>query len=444
MPHRFSQIFIEKRAMASLTNILLEHNSKFNGRNYGTWKQRIIAIFEYRNTDQLVLGVKQRPTSPGPDQDTWDLNNREAVMLLKLSVADDQLSQIPSGKTAAEIWTHLKGLHETSDKSRAFFLKNTLFSIVMDERTSLQAHLNRIQEIRDQLLAIGRKMEEEDIVVITLRSLPNSYEHFIETLNITSTGVDLKFTDLCTLLLQQDRWKQQFGSSSSSTSTEQAFAAKSFQKDKGKFQQPSQQKSSAPASNGTKKKNIQCNYCHKYGHMKVACRKRLAAQSKQSGSQPKANSAEHTEQVESAFYAFMAKRPADHVQSSAWYIDSGASRHFTHRKDWFTDYQPYSDSVIFGGGEEYTVVGKSNIQIQSVGRKLIFLDVYYVPAMELNLLSVSQLLRHSPHLAVTFSLHQCTITDRATKSTVAVGLEDHGLFRLTDSGDSQDLAMAAR
>ena len=78
----------------------------------------------------------------------------------------------------------------------------------MDERTALQAHLNRIQEIRDQLLAIGRKMEEEDIVVITLRSLPKSYEHFIETLNITSTGVDLKFTDLCTLLLQQDRWKQ--------------------------------------------------------------------------------------------------------------------------------------------------------------------------------------------------------------------------------------------
>ena len=64
--------------------------------------------------------------------------------------------------------------------------------------------------------------------------------------------------------------------------------------------------------------------------------------------------------------------------------------------------------------------------------------------MELNLLSVNQLLRHSPHLDVTFSSHQCTITDRATKSTVAVGLEDYGLFKLTDFGDSQDLAMTAR
>ena len=149
-------------------------------------------------------------------------------MLLKFSVADHHLSQIPSDKTVAKIWTHLKGLHETSDKSRAFFLKNTLFAIVMDEQTSLRANLNRIQGIRDQLLAIGRKMEEANIVFVTLKSLPKSYEHFIEILNIISTGVDLNFIDLCTLLLQQDQWKQQFGRSSSSTSTEQAFSAKSL------------------------------------------------------------------------------------------------------------------------------------------------------------------------------------------------------------------------
>ena len=72
---------------------------------------------------------------------------------------------------------------------------------------SLQEYLNKIKDIRDQLEAIGRTMEEEDMVVITLKSLPKPYEHFIETLNITSTNVDLKFPELCTKLLQQDRWK---------------------------------------------------------------------------------------------------------------------------------------------------------------------------------------------------------------------------------------------
>ena len=85
----------------------------------------------------------------------------------------------------------------------------------------------------------------------------------------------------------------------------------------------------------------------------------------------------------------MARRLADHVKFSAWYIDLGDSRHFIHCSDWFTNYQSFSNSVKFGGAEEYTVVGKGNIQIQFAGRNLNFLDVYYVPGMELNLLLVS-------------------------------------------------------
>jgi hypothetical protein len=57
-------------------------------------------------------------------------------------------------------------------------------------------------------------------VVITLKILPRAFEHFIETLNITTTNVDLKFEGLCNKLLQQDRWKKQFSSSSEEKSIE--------------------------------------------------------------------------------------------------------------------------------------------------------------------------------------------------------------------------------
>lgn len=57
-------------------------------------------------------------------------------MLIKLSVTDDQLPQVASGKTTNEIWDLLKGLHETFDKGQTFFLKN-MFSIMMDEKISI-------------------------------------------------------------------------------------------------------------------------------------------------------------------------------------------------------------------------------------------------------------------------------------------------------------------
>jgi hypothetical protein len=44
-------------------------------------------------------------------------------------------------------------------------------------------------------------MEEEDMVVIALESLPDAYENFIETMNITTMNVDLKFEEMCNKLL---------------------------------------------------------------------------------------------------------------------------------------------------------------------------------------------------------------------------------------------------
>lgn len=83
--------------------------------------------------------------------------------------------------------------------------------------------------------------------------------------------------------------------------------------------------------------------------------------------------------------------------------------------------------MVFDGGEEYTAVGKGIVQIQSGGLTLIFLNVYYVPGMEINLLSVSQIMRNSPQLDVVFSAHKCSIIDRETRLTVVVSLQDHGL-----------------
>lgn len=140
----------------------------------------------------------------------------------------------------------------------------------MDEHMSLQEHLLKIKDIGDQLEAIGRTMKDEDMVVITLKSLPSSHEHFIETLTNTATNVDHKFPDLCTKLLRQDHWKQQFGSSAPSSSSKQASSAQSFLKDKG----PSQ--SFDQSQNSSKKKQIRCNHCHKFGLVIQECKTSIA------------------------------------------------------------------------------------------------------------------------------------------------------------------------
>jgi hypothetical protein len=89
---------------------------------------------------------------------------------------------------------------------------------------------------------------------------------------------------------------------------------------------------------------------------------------------------------------------------------------------------------MFDGGEEYANVGKGNVQIFFRGKMIIFLNVYYMLGMELNLLSVNQIMWHNPQLDVNFSNHKCYIVEKETKKIVALDVEDHRLFRLVDIG----------
>jgi hypothetical protein len=81
-------------------------------------------------------------------------------MMLKLYVTNEMHLEVQTKKTSMAIWKHLKYLHETLDKDRAFFPKNMLFSIMMDESAFLHEHLLKIKDIREQWFIIGQKMKE--------------------------------------------------------------------------------------------------------------------------------------------------------------------------------------------------------------------------------------------------------------------------------------------
>jgi hypothetical protein len=95
----------------------------------------------------IVLGKLTWPIVAGKDQDKFDEKDREALMLIKLSVIDEMLTEVQTGKSSSAIWTYLKDLCETSDRGRTFYLKNMLCSIMMDEHSSLWEHFLKIKDI---------------------------------------------------------------------------------------------------------------------------------------------------------------------------------------------------------------------------------------------------------------------------------------------------------
>jgi len=69
--------------MGTLSNIMLEGNHTFYGKNYSSWKHHMLTIFYYMCLDQCVLSKKTRPTTARNDQTEFD-KNRGVLIMIKL------------------------------------------------------------------------------------------------------------------------------------------------------------------------------------------------------------------------------------------------------------------------------------------------------------------------------------------------------------------------
>lgn len=144
---------------------------------------------------------------------------------------------------------------------------------------------------------------------------------------------------------------------------------------------------------------------------------------------------EHNE--EDDCYIFMATNKESNLNKVDWYIDSTASPHFTNKKDWCIDFienKTGSDSVSFGGGKEYEIARKGNVQIEMQCKRLFFLNVFFVPGLGKNLLSISKIMKHNPHLNVIFNREgiqrQCTAPYTPQQNGV-VGRQNRTIMEMT-------------
>ncbi|KAL4273407.1 hypothetical protein GQ457_13G009120 [Hibiscus cannabinus] len=93
-------------------------------------------------------------------------------------------------------------------------------------------------------------------------------------------------------------------------------------------------------------------------------------------------------------YVFLSYKGNEESKKNIWYLDNCASNHMCGRKEWFVELdEKVRGRVIFGDDSHAEVKGKGKVMItQKNGEKKYITDVYYVPAMKSNIISLGQLL----------------------------------------------------
>ncbi|GJV97011.1 retrovirus-related pol polyprotein from transposon TNT 1-94 [Tanacetum coccineum] len=130
--------------------------------------------------------------------------------------------------------------------------------------------------------------------------------------------------------------------------------------------------------------NIDCYNCGKHGHYAKDCRSPKRTEEKTNlVTEP---------QVEESGILLMAHEEQISEVDTMWYLDSGASNHMSGQKDLFVEMtEVVQGHVSFGDASKIDVKGRGKIRFLQNGKESTIEDVYYVPAIKSNILSLGQL-----------------------------------------------------
>ncbi|KAK9100717.1 hypothetical protein Scep_024147 [Stephania cephalantha] len=402
-----------------------------NNNNYDNWSIKMKALLGSQDVWDIIEKGYNEPADDAvfaaltPDQKTTLKDSRKrdkkALYLIYQALDDDGFEKISSASSSKEAWEKLQTSYKGSEqvkKVRLQTLRGEFESLHMKVSESISDYFSRVVAVSNQLKRNGEKLEDVRIIEKILRSLDPKFEHIVVTIEETKDLEEMTieqlqgslqayeekhkkkqgFTEkLLKLQLKdmhesQDRNQHGRGRGGGHGRGGSRSRGRGWNYNNNNSNNYEKGESSTRGRGRIKpnsrydKSQVRCYNCQKFGHYASECR---APNNK---IEEKANYVE--EKTDGKETLLLAREESDGGQANSGILTSGASNHMCGRKDMFVELdESVSGNVSFGDDSTIAVKGRGNILIRlKDGRHQFISNVYYVPNMKSNILSLGQLL----------------------------------------------------
>ncbi|KAG6513031.1 hypothetical protein ZIOFF_031177 [Zingiber officinale] len=352
---------------------------------------------------------------------------------------------IANAKTAKEAWDTLKLSYKGVDraqKSKLQSLRRLYDRCEMSSTETVEHYFSRLTDLVNKMRLYGDKIGDDAVVEKILRTIPLKYDHVvasiqeshdIELLTIAELkGMIESHIDRIEAKTETPANEEALKSQVTLNTTDSSQRGGGFNRGRGRARRGYRGRGRGNYSNQGRsgdnamqeRFSAHCYNCGKYGHKIADCRyKKFNNHGNQANIA--GNYGEDSNESETLLLASNSLPANENV----WFLDTGCSNHMCGRRELFSELdESIQSEVTFGNKTKVPILGKGKIYIQlKDGSQNFIFDVFYVPELHQNLLSMGQLSEKGYKICIIQGY--CIITDGNGK-LIAKILDDNWLWHM--------------
>ncbi|KAI3768676.1 hypothetical protein L2E82_19506 [Cichorium intybus] len=368
----------------------------FDG-HYEHWSEMMEILLRAKQVWNLIDPGIREPTV-GVAQSEAEKKKLEELRMKDLQVkhylyqAIDRVTfeQILDRKTSKAVWESMRKRFAGNDrvkKSMLQKLRRDFEVIEMKANETIPEYFGRVLTISNQMRSNGESMADVKIVEKILRTLTERYTYVVVSIEESKDIEKMSIEELqSTLIVHEQKFKKGEREEEQALRVDAGDSSNTIGRGRGRHNFRGRGRGRGRQS--FNKETIECYNCHKLGHYSYEC--------------PNAKEANYAGFDANEEIMLMADGGEGdsgcmvHVKREnkglLWFLDSGCSNHMCGDKGRFVDLdQSFSNTVKLGNNTRMKVEGKGNMKLILNGITFVIKDVYFVPELKNNLLSIGQL-----------------------------------------------------
>lgn len=381
---------------------------QFDG-HWDHWSEVMENFFRARGLWRLIETGFEEPSittvmthEQSQQLDDAKTNDHKVKHYLYQSIDRITFEQILDRRTSKIIWDSMKrkfGGNARVKKSLLQKLRRDFEVLEMKESEKVEEYFTRVLTITNQMRSNGEIMDDSKVVEKILRTLSEKFMYVVVSIEESKEIENISLDELqSSLVVHEQKFKK-------TEKGEDQVLNVTYGRGMGARGRGfnGRGRGRGRGRNFFNKSTVECYNCHQLGHFQYECPKKeeeanyagieekedmlLMAYIEEGVSNEESMVNETTE-----FLLMVNTGEQEKMRRKVWFLDSGCSNHMSGDISLFSTMDNnFKHSVKLGNNKLMEVIGKGNVKLMLSGDGYIISEVYYVPELKNNLLSLGQL-----------------------------------------------------